>query len=100
MASTNFINALGAGSGVDVKALAESLVEAEREPRKERIDAKIKQTEARISGYGALKFALAELQTAFKTLNDAKDFSVITGSSTAATPTPRWPSAQPAAALL
>lgn len=81
MASTNFINALGAGSGVDVKALAESLVEAEREPRKERIDAKIKQTEARISGYGALKFALAELQTAFKTLNDAKDFSVITGSS-------------------
>ena len=78
MASTNLISALGAGSGVDVKALAESLVEAERAPRKERIDTKITQTEAKISGYGALKFALSELQTAFRTLNDARDFSTLT----------------------
>ena len=78
MASTNLVSALGAGSGVDVKALAESLVEAERAPRKERIDAKITQTEAKISGYGALKFSLSELQTAFMALNDAKDFSTLT----------------------
>ena len=77
MSSTNLISALGAGSGVDVKALAESLVEAERAPRKERIDAKITQTEAKISGYGALKFALSELQTAFKAINDAKDFATL-----------------------
>jgi flagellar hook-associated protein 2 len=77
MASTNLISALGAGSGVDVKALAESLVEAERAPRKERIDAKITQTEAKISGYGALKSALLDLQTAFKTVNDARDFSTL-----------------------
>lgn len=77
MASTNLISALGAGSGVDVKALAESLVEAERAPRKERIDSKITQTEAKISGYGALKFSLSELQTAFMALNDAKDFSTL-----------------------
>ena len=77
MTSTNLISALGAGSGVDVKALAESLVEAERAPRKERIDAKITQTEAKISGYGALKSALSELQTAFKTVNDARDFSTL-----------------------
>ena len=77
MASTNLISALGAGSGVDVKALAESLVEAERAPRKERIDAKITQTEAKISGYGALKSALFDLQTAFKTVNDARDFSTL-----------------------
>ena len=75
MASTNLISALGAGSGVDVKTLAESLVEAERAPRKERIEAKVTQTEAKISGYGALKFALSELQTAFRAVNDAKDFS-------------------------
>jgi flagellar hook-associated protein 2 len=81
MASTNLITALGAGSGVDVKALAENLVEAERAPRKERIEAKITQSEAKISGYGALKFALSELQTALKTLNDAKDFSAVTASS-------------------
>ncbi len=77
MSSTNLISALGAGSGVDVKALAESLVEAERAPRKERIDAKITQTEAKISGYGALKSALFDLQTAFRTINDAKDFSTL-----------------------
>ncbi len=77
MSSTNLISALGAGSGVDVKALAESLVEAERAPRKERIDAKITQTEAKISGYGALKSALSDLQTAFITINDAKDFSTL-----------------------
>jgi flagellar hook-associated protein 2 len=79
--STNLISALGAGSGVDVKALAESLVEAERAPRKEIIDKKITQTEARISGYGALKFALSELQTAFKKLNDTSDFNSVTAAS-------------------
>ena len=76
--STNLISALGAGSGVDVKALAESLVEAERAPRKEIIDTKIKQTEAKISGYSALKFSLSELQTAFKKLNDTSDFNSVT----------------------
>lgn len=79
--SSNLISALGAGSGVDVKVLAESLVEAERAPRKERIDAKIAQTEAKISGYGALKFALSELQTAFMALNDASDFSSVQSTS-------------------
>lgn len=76
--STNLISALGAGSGVDVKALAESLVEAERAPRKEIIDTKIKQTEAKISGYSALKYSLSELQTAFKKLNDTSDFNSVT----------------------
>lgn len=79
--STNLISALGAGSGVDVKALAESLVEAERAPRKEIIDTKIKQSEAKISGYGALKFSLSTLQNAFKKLNDTTDFNTVTSTS-------------------
>jgi flagellar hook-associated protein 2 len=73
--STNFVSALGAGSGIDIKSLAESLVEAERAPRKERIDGKIKQAEARISGYSAVKYALSSLKGAFEKLNDATDFS-------------------------
>jgi flagellar hook-associated protein 2 len=72
------ISALGAGSGIDVKALAESLVEAERAPRKEIIDAKITKSEAKISGYGAIKYALTTLKTAFEKLNDATDFSSVT----------------------
>ena len=39
--STNAISALGAGSGIDVKSLANNLVEAERGPRKDVIDKKI-----------------------------------------------------------
>lgn len=74
---TNILTTLGAGSGVDTKTLAESLVEATRAPRQERIDAKIAKTEARISGYGTLKFVLGELKTAFQGLNDAKDFQSI-----------------------
>ncbi|PIT82047.1 flagellar filament capping protein FliD [Limnohabitans sp. 15K] len=78
MATTsNIVNTLGAGSGIDVKGLAQSLVDADKTPKKERIDAKIKQTEAKITGFGAVKFALSELKTAFGKLNDASDFGSI-----------------------
>lgn len=83
MATTsNIVNSLGAGSGIDIKGLAQSLVDAEKTPQKERIDAKIKQSEARITGYGAMKYALAELKTAFEKLNDASDFNSIKPSNT------------------
>ena len=77
MATSSIVNTLGAGSGIDVKALAQSLVEAEKTPRKERIDAKIAKTEAKISGFSAVKYALSTLKTAFAKLNDASDFSSI-----------------------
>ena len=83
MATTsNIVNSLGAGSGIDIKSLAQSLVDAEKTPQKERIDAKIKQSESRITGYGAMKYALSELKTAFEKLNDASDFSSIKPSNT------------------
>jgi flagellar hook-associated protein 2 len=72
--SSNIVNTLGAGSGIDVKVLAQNLVDAEKTPKKERIDAKIAQSEAKITGFGAVKFALSELRTAFAKLNDASDF--------------------------
>ncbi|PUE57991.1 hypothetical protein B9Z45_07840 [Limnohabitans sp. 2KL-17] len=75
--AVNFVNALGAGSGIDTKSLAENLVEAERAPRKERVDAKITKSESQISGYGALKFALADLKAAFAKVNDRTEFSSI-----------------------
>lgn len=73
--SSAMISALGAGSGIDIKTLAEGLVEAERAPRKDRIDAKIKSTEARISGYGAMKSALSDLSAAYQALDDAREFA-------------------------
>lgn len=77
MATSSIVNTLGAGSGIDVKALAQSLVDAEKTPKKERIDAKIAKSEAKITGYGAVKYALSTLKTAFGKLNDASDFSSI-----------------------
>lgn len=77
MATSSIVNTLGAGSGIDVKSLAQSLVDAEKTPKKERIEAKIAQSEARITGYSAIKYALTELKTAFAKLNDASDFSSI-----------------------
>ncbi len=73
--ATNFVNALGAGSGIDSQALAKDLVEASRAPTKSLIDAKIAKTEARISGYGVIKYNLNELRTAYAALNDLTDFS-------------------------
>ncbi len=76
--ATSTISALGAGSGVDVKSLAQSLVDAEKSPRKAAIDAKIKKSEGGISGYGAVKFVLNDLKTAFSNLKDLSDFNTVT----------------------
>jgi flagellar capping protein FliD len=68
--STNLVNALGAGTGVDLKALAKGLVDAEMTPRKEQINAKIAKSEARISGYGAVLASLDVIKKAFQGLEN------------------------------
>ena len=76
--ATDAISALGAGSGIDVKSLAKSLVEAERAPRKEAIDKKIAKSEAKISGYAAVKYVLSQFKDALGALNNPADFSSLT----------------------
>ena len=80
--NVNFVTAMGAGSGVDTKSLAQNLVEAERAPRKSLIDGKIKKEEAHITGYGAIKSLLSTLQGALSKLKDTSDFSSITPNNT------------------
>jgi flagellar capping protein FliD len=75
--NVNIVNTLGAGSGIDSKALAKSLVEAERAPRQGVIDSKIQKEEARITGHGAIKSLLTQLQTAIGKINDASEFTSI-----------------------
>ena len=75
--TTNTITALGAGSGVDVKSLAQSLVDAEKTPRKTLIDDKIKKSESGVSGYAALKYVLNDLKTAFSNLKDQSAFNTV-----------------------
>lgn len=78
MAVSNIVSSLGAGSGIDIQALAQNLVDAEKTPRKDAIDAKIAKSEARISGLSLVNYSLAEIKTAFSALNDASDFSSLT----------------------
>ena len=75
MASADIIGALGAGSGVDVKVLAQSLVDVEKMPREEAINTKIDDQERRIAGYSALMLSLENVKTAFQKLNDLNDFN-------------------------
>jgi flagellar hook-associated protein 2 len=85
-ASTNsnygqsILTSLSAGSGVDVKSLAKNLVDAEKAPQADAINAKIKKSEARISGYGAIKFMLSDLKAKFAALDDLSDFSSLSSS--------------------
>ena len=75
MASVDLIGALGAGSGVDVKALAQSLVDVEKLPRESAFNEKIDDQERRIAGYSALMLSLETVKTAFQKLNDLTDFN-------------------------
>jgi flagellar hook-associated protein 2 len=83
MASTDIIGALGAGSGVDVKVLAQSLVDVEKMPREEAINAKIDDQERRIAGFSALMLSLETVKTAFQKLNDLSDFNAAAVSNSA-----------------
>lgn len=83
MASADIIGALGAGSGVDVKALAQSLVDVEKMPREEAINTKIDDQERRIAGYSALMLSLENVKKAFQKLNDLDDFNASTISNSA-----------------
>lgn len=74
-AAQKLVTSLGAGSGVDVSALAQNLVDAERVPKENAINAKITKNESRISGYAAMSFVLSGVQTALTALKDQNNFN-------------------------
>ena len=76
-AAQSLISSLNAGSGVDVAALAQNLVNAERVPQENAINAKITKNEGRVSGITASMFMLSELNTALADLKDKKDFNSV-----------------------
>jgi len=80
------ITSLSAGSGVDVAALAQGLVDAERAPQENVINSKISKNEARVSGYAAVKFMLSNVKDALTGLKDANSFnaSSVSNSNTSA----------------
>lgn len=73
----SIIASMGLGSGVDVKNLAQSLVNASRDPLQEAINKKISKSEARISGYGAISYILSDLKAKFSALNSTAGFNAL-----------------------
>lgn len=74
--STNFIGVLGAGSGIDIKALAQNLVDAEKAPKAEIIQKRIAQSESRISGYSTVAYAVGQVKAALDALKNPSDFNL------------------------
>jgi flagellar hook-associated protein 2 len=77
------ISALGGGSGVNVSALAQNLVDAERAPQKAIIDKAIQSSQARISGYGAVLSSLSAFKSSLSALQDKSQFNALYGQSNA-----------------
>jgi flagellar hook-associated protein 2 len=77
------LTSLGAGSGVDVNSLAQNLVDAEKIPQQNAIQAKITKNTSRISGYSAVSYVVSNLQTALTALKDQSSFSSVTASTSA-----------------
>ncbi|MGA1695121.1 MAG: flagellar cap protein FliD N-terminal domain-containing protein, partial [Burkholderiaceae bacterium] len=82
----NLITALGAGSGVDIKALAQGLTDAEKVPKQNAIQSKIDKSEAKISGYSAMMAGLDIFKQAVDGIDSTTDFAstAVRNSNTAA----------------
>ena len=79
-AAQKLLSSLGAGSGVDVAALAQNLVDAEKVPQQNIINQKITKNESRMSGYAAISFVMSELNKSFTALKDKNSFSSLVAS--------------------
>ena len=96
-ASAGLIAALGAGSGMNTQALAQSLVDAEKTPQAKIINDKIDATKKEITGYSGLMYVVSEVKKAFDVLADPTQFAglVTKNSQPAAFDVITNPSAQP-----
>lgn len=82
--SANFIMALGTGSGVDIKALAQNLVNAEKEPKAALIQRSIDRSQARTTGYDVVLKAVGQVQAALDDLASPDAFGKFSASSSQA----------------
>ena len=72
------MSSLSAGSGVDTASLAQNLVDAERVPRENAINAKISKNDSKITGLSAIMFMMSELKTKMTALKDKSSFNSLT----------------------
>ncbi|WP_454782560.1 flagellar filament capping protein FliD [Legionella sp. WA2022007384] len=65
----------GIGSGLDIKAMVESMVKADLMPLQLRHDKKLNSVTTELSAFGQLKSAMASFQTTLDTLSHASEFN-------------------------
>jgi flagellar hook-associated protein 2 len=80
----NAVMALGTGSGIDIKSLAENLVNAEKQPKAELIQKSINKSEARITGYEVVSRAVTQIKDALDALAQPTTFATFDASSSQA----------------
>ncbi len=69
------ISSLGVGSGLALDDLVRQLLDAERKPKTDRLNAREERIESEISGLGAIKSKLSEFKDAIKALKEDKDIN-------------------------
>jgi len=74
MSSTGTITSGGVGSGIDVESLVQRLVAAEGQPKQQKLATDQARLQAKISGYGSFRSALAQLQASVAALKDPAQF--------------------------
>ena len=79
-AAQRLLTSLSAGSGVDVASLAQNLVDAERIPKENAINAKIARNDNKVSGLAAVKFMLDEFKTRLSELKDKTSYNSLAAS--------------------
>ena len=75
MSSVDYVSALGAGAGIDSKAIVDALVEAERAPQQSSLDRLVSRSETRVSAFGIVKSTLELVRDQFRKLNDVSDLN-------------------------
>ena len=73
--TTDYVTALGAGSGLDTKAIVKVMVDAEKASTQATINRHTADVTAKVSSMAKVKSALTNLQTAFAKLDDKDDFN-------------------------
>src|SRR5690606_41492453 len=64
----------GLGSGMDIRAMVDALVDAEKAPKESQLSRLERTTNTKISAIGQYKSALSSFETALKKLNSASPY--------------------------
>jgi flagellar hook-associated protein 2 len=79
--AVDYLQALGAGAGIDTKSIVESLVEAERIPQQQSLDRLKERSDLRLSSFGIVKSTLEAVRDQFRKLDDVSDIKAFSATS-------------------